>query len=422
MEATHSAVETEALWPLREITVRGLFGSTNLSIDLDPEITILTGENGSGKSTLLRAAHLLSTEAWEELQTQPIDRLELNFESDIWLSVDLTNGGPRVFGPAGQEWVPEPVPIKPGDPDRIRNWAAHGFRSRRDLDRPTYSEPPEWLAGILERLNTKYVSARRLEHRLHPEQSRHGGEVVTPVVDQFADDLAEKMRHELSRFAAASRNREKVLPSDIVRAMQEDTQESVEDLAQDVDRLKHNVKLAVDSLTSVGLLQEENPDAHLIDYPRDDRQILLAVREVYRTADLRYESLQEMRDSLEFFTGFLNDRLSNKSVQLNTDAGIEILLQSGESLKPSQLSSGEQQLIALTYELLFDSEERSVVFLDEPELSLHVAWLQGLASAFQEIGRRRSLQFIVATHSPSVLAGFLDQERSLDEMMRCEPV
>jgi predicted ATPase len=52
--------------------------------------------------------------------------------------------------------------------------------------------------------------------------------------------------------------------------------------------------------------------------------------------------------------------------------------------------------------------------LDEPELSLHVAWLKGLMSAFLDMGANRGLQFLVATHSPSVLGGHRDLERSLD--------
>ena len=46
-------------------------------------------------------------------------------------------------------------------------------------------------------------------------------------------------------------------------------------------------------------------------------------------------------------------------------------LDSGQVIRPSQLSSGEQQLLALAYELLFGSEPETAVLLDEPELSLH---------------------------------------------------
>jgi predicted ATPase len=101
-------------------------------------------------------------------------------------------------------------------------------------------------------------------------------------------------------------------------------------------------------------------------------------------------------------------------VILNQESGIAVELSSGQEIRPSQLSSGEEQLLALAYELLFGCEPQSLVLLDEPELSLHVAWLQGLLDAFVEMGTSRNLQFLIATHSPSVLSGYRELERSLD--------
>ncbi|MEX0973277.1 MAG: AAA family ATPase [Solirubrobacterales bacterium] len=121
-----------------------------------------------------------------------------------------------------------------------------------------------------------------------------------------------------------------------------------------------------------------------------------------------------LRTDLELFSSFLNERFSNKRVVLSQSVGIAVELDSGEVIKPRDLSSGEQQLLALAFELLFESSQETVVLLDEPELSLHVAWLQGLLGAFNEIGDSRGLQFLIATHSPSVLRGHQARERSLD--------
>ncbi len=40
-------------------------------------------------------------------------------------------------------------------------------------------------------------------------------------------------------------------------------------------------------------------------------------------------------------------------------------------LRSDTLSSGEQHLIIMTYELLFKAPEESLILLDEPELSFH---------------------------------------------------
>jgi predicted ATPase len=138
------------------------------------------------------------------------------------------------------------------------------------------------------------------------------------------------------------------------------------------------------------------------------------VREVYRVAIERLEQLTVLRTDLEFFAEFLNRRFSGKQVELNKDSGLVIRLKTGDTITPSQLSSGEQQLLALSYELLFGTAPNSVVLLDEPELSLHVTWLKGLLTAFLEMAEKRRLQFIIATHAPSVFLGHNELEQSLD--------
>jgi hypothetical protein len=292
-----------------------------------------------------------------------------------------------------------------------------------ELGEVEFEEMPDWLAAYIGRFKTKLVSARRLEHRLRPEAPNSGDAGPASVVDRFAMDLAEHMRDQLSLYAAESRRQEKVLPSQIVKAMQATgPEQQPEELARDVDRLRTEVRTLADSLIQVGLFQEEDPDPQLVEYPRDNTLILLAVREVYRVTLQRLERLTNLRTELALFASFLNQRLTNKRIDLDQRSGLVVVLDREERIKPSQLSSGEQQLLAVAFELLFQTEPNALVLLDEPELSLHVAWLNGLISGLLEIGMERDLQFLIATHSPSVLAGHQDRERSLDELLVDEPL
>jgi hypothetical protein len=277
---------------------------------------------------------------------------------------------------------------------------------------------PEWVSDITDRFHTKLISARRLEHKLRPEAGSGDEDNPVPVVEQYSRELRDRMRDALSAYAAESRKQEKNLPAQIVSAMQTPSP-SAEALAEDVDGLRGTVRNLADSLAGVGLFQEEeDPQQQFPEYPRDQAPILLAIREVYRVAEQRLQRLTGLRSDLELFADFLNDRLTNKRIVLNQQSGISVELASGEEIRPSQLSSGEEQLLALGYELLFGSEPQSLVLLDEPELSLHVAWLQGLLDAFVGMGTNRNLQFLIATHSPSVISGYRDLERSLDYTAR----
>lgn len=435
-------MEMAKRFTLRTVTVRGLFGARSAQVDCDPVLTILTGENGSGKSTILRAVDQVLRGAWRELQELPVAQVNLEFESGQQLMVETSDDRLRITSRDHGTWSPtktaamrdldstarriEELDRRAGEIRRrgasteelrrlhrertalSRHWA----RRRSTMDDP-YESAPDWLQELVEGTSSQLISARRLEQRVQADDPGAPDEISVPVVDQIADEVASIMRNELAESKAQSSERYRVLPSDIVRAMQEPDKEIVE-LANDVDALRDRVLGSAESLTGVGLLQDEQPNQQLVDYPRDNRQVLLAVREAYRAAETEYAQLEELGHRLGLLANFLDKRLSGKKVNLNRETGIAFQTEDGFSLRPGQLSSGEQQLVALAYDLLFATDKGSIVLIDEPEISLHVAWLQGLTGALEEIGEERDLQLVIATHSPSVLAGYSDMERSLD--------
>ncbi|HET9676813.1 MAG TPA: ATP-binding protein [Solirubrobacterales bacterium] len=432
-QTSHIAAAEDSLGPLTEIAVTGLFGDRDFTLPLDPRLTVLTGENGSGKSTLLKAIRLLAEEHWEDLFKLPLTSLRLAFADGLTLEAESSAHALSVRS-GGKEWIFDAEAAESIDPrvlfelrrarrepgqDRVLRgsgmWRGELLYGRNiDQEQVAHLVAPEWLSELAPRFHTQLISARRLEHRLRPDPSTRGEEMPVPVVDQFASELQELMKTHLSRYAANSRRQEKNLPTQIVEAMQGPTQDP-EVLLKEVEELRSEVRDLAAALARVGLFQEEEPDQFADQqYETNNAQILLAVREVYLVAKGRFEQLTKLRSDLELFSSFLNERFSNKHIELNQQVGIAVELDSGERIAPSQLSSGEQQLLALAYELLFGSVPGTLVLLDEPELSLHVAWLQGLLGAFLDMGDGRNLQFVIATHSPSVLRGHLDRERSLD--------
>lgn len=73
------------------------------------------------------------------------------------------------------------------------------------------------------------------------------------------------------------------------------------------------------------------------------------------------------------------------------------------------LSAGEKQMLSFICYNAF--HKNSIIFIDEPELSLHVDWQRKLYSILesQESGN----QFIFATHSPFIYAKYPDKEVSV---------
>ena len=82
--------------------------------------------------------------------------------------------------------------------------------------------------------------------------------------------------------------------------------------------------------------------------------------------------------------------------------------QIGETLVPYQLSSGEKQMLAILLTVLVEDHEPYVLFMDEPEVSLHIEWQKRLIELIIELNP--NVQIILTTHSPAVImSGWMDK-------------
>ena len=70
------------------------------------------------------------------------------------------------------------------------------------------------------------------------------------------------------------------------------------------------------------------------------------------------------------------------------------------------LSAGEKQMLSFICYNAFN--KNSIIFIDEPELSLHVDWQRQLFSILGQQGS--SNQFIIATHSPFIYSKYPEKE------------
>lgn len=106
---------------------------------------------------------------------------------------------------------------------------------------------------------------------------------------------------------------------------------------------------------------------------------------------------QELIDQLFSYTDKRIDRLSNEIA----------FVQDGERLMPYQLSSGEKQMLVILLTALVRNGQHCVLFMDEPEASLHIDWQQKLIGMIRQLNPQ--VQLILTTHSPAVIMeGWMD--------------
>ena len=106
---------------------------------------------------------------------------------------------------------------------------------------------------------------------------------------------------------------------------------------------------------------------------------------------------QDMIDELFSYTRKKIDRRRNDIA----------FYQDGELLFPYKLSSGEKQMLVILLTVLVQDNSHCVLFMDEPEASLHIEWQQKLIAMIRELNP--NVQIILTTHSPAVIMeGWLD--------------
>lgn len=89
--------------------------------------------------------------------------------------------------------------------------------------------------------------------------------------------------------------------------------------------------------------------------------------------------------------------------------------QIGETLMPYQLSSGEKQMLAILLTVLVEDNLPYVLFMDEPEVSLHIEWQKQLIDLILSLND--NVQIVLTTHSPAVIMnGWMEHVTEVDDI------
>jgi hypothetical protein len=111
---------------------------------------------------------------------------------------------------------------------------------------------------------------------------------------------------------------------------------------------------------------------------------------------------------LDILNAFLKD--SGKHLAFGDEGDLNFAMEDNPGLRPvSSLSSGEAQLFVIMTHLFFNpaAQAGNVLIIDEPELSLHIQWQELFVSSV--IAANPNVQYLMATHSPSIILDRLDK-------------
>ena len=127
------------------------------------------------------------------------------------------------------------------------------------------------------------------------------------------------------------------------------------------------------------------------------------------------EAAQQMSQKKTRFQDIVDELFSDTGKKIIRTANELQFTQIGEVLLPYRLSSGEKQILIILLTVLVEDNQPYVLFMDEPEVSLHIDWQQELVEIITELNPQ--VQLILTTHSPAVvMKGWLDKVTEVSDI------
>ena len=265
---------------------------------------------------------------------------------------------------------------------------------------PVYKKAlPAWLLEIIESVNIHFIQDQRLILRsgLHRTHSRKAK--VIDTIKECADELANEIKN---KSVGSSEVSQKLDSSFLSRLLEDEkTFETLEvsELKKKLSELKSNrEKLSNHSIIAS---THDSPFVNLDEIKDKDTKVLtLYVHDAKEKLDVYSDILQR----IDLFTEILNEkRLAFKKVKIDTEKGFEFVTDKGTPLQLTSLSSGEQHEVVLLYELIFRAKDNALVLIDEPEISLHIAWQKEFLNDLDRIINLQKFTALISTHSPQII-------------------
>ncbi|MEY4936466.1 MAG: hypothetical protein RIS64_2825, partial [Bacteroidota bacterium] len=124
----------------------------------------------------------------------------------------------------------------------------------------------------------------------------------------------------------------------------------------------------------------------------------------------------KMRQTHERFLEIIDQLFEATGKKINRKKNEIMFTYDKEDLTPYQLSSGEKQMLVILLTVLIQDMRPAVLFMDEPEISLHFDWQKKLIQYIRELNP--NVQIILATHSPAVIMeGWLDKVFEVSDLV-----
>jgi predicted ATPase len=424
---------------VKRLSATGLFGRFNIEQDFRPGVNILHGRNGTGKTTLLNILANALNADFERFAFLDFGSIEIEFDDGSVVRLSATSGIITVTTLDDVITIDvAEIRKQTREHERQEESEAEPSRPRTPRARPPVRSEPILGAAYFPAFRTMleaWASDSSPSYLIHTRRSDDYARATSrvrelfgpfapavsyPSLPQIERDLSEEAFNAWAQVSSVDREQ---LSAAFLRifgslaATSEAPSQNAEQLLSEIGRLSRDIETTPfrdDSRPTASVYGELRKmlRSMRVDQLAEDLavRVLLVYRESF--AELlaaRTRSYAEINRYLSSVNEFLEGKemIVNASRPMYRRRAVGIRFANERSDHPLRvLSSGERQILTLIYSATHMNKQ-SVVLIDEPELSLHVAWQRPLLRRMMEqLGSR---QIIACTHSPVIGADFEDR-------------
>jgi len=452
---------------IKRFVIRKLFGMYNIDINLKNDVNIYVGENGLGKTTLLNCLYYMLTCNFEKLRDMSFESIKIEFDNkkefivnyrDI---IEYTRGEGHysnydesryyryiinIFSDEEIKNLVKVVMDERYEDNLLRNYAIRlnelSGLPIRIAERTLYRYCLEYLNGskrgdkdrVTEFVNfikdnainnniTYFTTYRRIENGLLSIVSDREREREDYARNKFFNGLIHFGMDDVNKLIIMNLERIRSLAISGYNQMtgillKQYVNSNIKD-KYNIDITKLNIALdrmedKIDAKTKKSITQIVSDKNSNI----TEKKYLFNLLE---NLIINYEKQNKYDEKIKGFVNTCNKYLIGKKFVYNeSDIDLKIVNDTnGNNININNLSSGEKQIISIFAKLYLELDEKSLILIDEPELSLSIKWQAMLIPDIMKTGKCKKI--IAVTHSPFIFDNeFENSTRSMNEVFKMQ--
>ena len=440
---------------IKGFKAKSVFGYLDFDINFNDDVSFVVGGNGSGKTTALKLMNALINPNFRDLMQTPFKScsLELEFKSpknkilisatrkvdEVLLSISTIKDILRLPSYSNQEFsfyshreekfdeLVDEIKLRNAEHPVVKEISKFdspiflGLDRRRDTPdhkQDYYLEREMWLHQKRSNIRgtRRYIKgsigASLMDTELLVQNSYKR---IRELESKQSNKLRDKILLSAFKF---SKFEEDDLVSDIgnwqkremLITRQKEIKEAISNIVGHDSAISEEVDKFFLGMRELFGSMSQNKEGLALGWIMNKAQIE-RMASIVDIIDEHKSKVDRFYKPINSFLDTINNFFKDSKKYLKVDAVGQLVVQrpDGNDCTIEGLSSGERQLLVIFAHTFFNkqSTRKNIFIIDEPELSLHLGWQEKFAATI--FSANPSSQFIMATHSPEIVAGNKDK-------------